>query len=116
MPPRQRQDSGSARGWSLDASRTSQGEALVRAVGEFDLAAVPDVHQVISGAAADLQPPAVVVVDLAQVTFLDAAMLGALVTERQAIRDGGGDLLLTGVSRWAMRIIEICGLRETLGL
>ncbi len=55
-------------------------------------------------------------IDLSQVTFLDAAMLGALVTERQALRAAGGDLLLTGVSRWVMRIIEICGLRETLGI
>ncbi len=43
-------------------------------------------------------------------------MLGALVTERQAIRARGGDVLLSGVSPWAMRIIEICGLRATLGL
>jgi anti-anti-sigma regulatory factor len=43
-------------------------------------------------------------------------MLGALVTDRRAIRDNGGDLQLTGVSAWAMRIIEICGLRVTLGL
>lgn len=116
MPPRQRQDPGSARGWSLDASRTSAGQALVRASGEFDLAAVDDVHRVVGRAAADLEPPPVVVIDLSQVTFLDAAMLGALVTERQALRAAGGDLLLTGVSRWVMRIIEICGLRETLGI
>ena len=116
MPPRQRQGPGSARGWSLDASRTSPGQAVVRASGEFDLAAVDDVHRVISRTALALEPPAVVVVDLAQVTFLDAAMLGALVTERRAILARGGDLLLTGVSRWALRIIEICGLRETLGI
>jgi anti-anti-sigma factor len=116
VPSRQRQDPGSARGWSLDAVRTSEGEALVRASGEFDLAAVADVHRVIARLAAGLAAPAVVIVDLAEVTFLDAAMLGALVTERQAMRRGGGDLMLTGVSRWAMRVIEICGLRETLGL
>jgi anti-anti-sigma factor len=88
----------------------------VRAAGEFDLAAVNDVHRVIGRAAADLEPPPIVVIELSAVTFLDAAMLGALVTERQALRAAGGDLLLTGVGRWAMRIIEICGLRETLGI
>jgi anti-anti-sigma factor len=116
VPPRQRQDPGSARGWSLDASRTSAGHAEVRASGEFDLAAIADVHRVVSRVAAGLEPPAIVVVDLSQVTFLDAAMLGALVTERQAILAGGGDLVLSGVTPWAMRIIEICGLRETLGV
>ncbi len=88
----------------------------MRASGEFDLAAVADVRRVISRTAAGLTPPAAVVVDLSAVTFLDAAMLGALVTERQAIRARGGDVLLSGVSPWAMRIIEICGLRATLGL
>ncbi len=116
MPSRQRHDPGSARGWSLDATRTSANQAVVRAAGEFDLAAVADVHRVVGGALADLSAPATIVVDLSGVTFLDAAMLGALVTERRAIRRRGGDLQLTGVSPWAMRIIEICGLRATLGL
>jgi anti-anti-sigma factor len=116
VPPHQRQDPGAARGWSLDASRTSDGQALVRAGGEFDLAAVADVHRVVSRTAAALTAPAVVVVDLSEVTFLDAAMLGALVTERRAMLEAGGELLLTGLSAWAMRIIEICGLREMLGL
>ena len=88
----------------------------MRASGEFDLASVADVRRVISRTAALLTPPAAIVVDLSAVTFLDAAMLGALVTERQAIRAKGGDVLLSGVSPWGMRIIEICGLRASLGL
>ena len=116
MPSRQRQDPDPPAGWSLDASQVTASEVLVRASGEFDLAAVDDVHRSIGQAAAGLSPPAVVVVDLSGVTFLDAAMLGALVTERRAIRRSGGDLRLTGVGAWAMRIIDICGLRATLGL
>ena len=80
------------------------------------MAAVADVHRVIAVTASGLAPPATVVIDLSAVDFLDAAMLGALVTDRRAIRENGGDLQLTGVSRWAMRVIEICGLRATLGL
>ncbi len=116
MPPRQRQDPDSGPGWSLRATSRSASQALVRAAGEFDLAAVPDVHRVIGEVAAGLSSPVLVVVDLTGVTFLDAAMLGALVTQRRALRDGGGDLQLTGVSTWVMRIVEICGLRSTLGL
>ncbi len=116
MPPRQRDDPDSVPGWSLQATRTAASRVVVRAVGEFDLAAVEDVHRVIGRAAAGLSAPATVVVDLSAVTFLDAAMLGALVSQRQSIRRRGGDLQLTGVSPWAMRIIEICGLRATLGL
>jgi anti-anti-sigma factor len=116
VPPRQRDDSGSAPGWSLDVSHTTTSTAVVAAIGEFDVAAVGDVHRVIAVTASALTAPATVVIDLTAVTFLDAAMLGALVTDRRAIRDNGGDLQLTGVSAWAMRIIEICGLRATLGL
>jgi anti-anti-sigma factor len=116
VPPRQRQDPDPLPGWTLDATRTSEQTALVRAAGEFDLASVADVHRVIGRAAAELSAPATVVVDLSAVTFLDAAMLGALVTDRRALVEAGGDLQLTGVSAWTMRIIEICGLRSTLGL
>ena len=116
MPSRERQDPDSAPGWSLDARRTSDHTAVVRASGEFDLAAVADVHRVIARAAADLRVPATVIVDLSAVTFLDAAMLGALVTDRRALLEVGGDLQLTGVSPWTRRIIEICGLRAALGL
>lgn len=100
----------------MGVTRASAHRAVVRASGEFDLASVDDVHRVIGRAAAELSAPATVVVDLSAVTFLDAAMLGALVTERRALRDAGGDLQLTGVSAWTMRIIEICGLRAILGL
>ena len=88
----------------------------MRAAGEFDLAAVPTCTGSSSRAADGLSAPATVVVDLSAVTFLDAAMLGALVTDRRAMLEAGGDLQLTGVSAWTMRIIEICGLRTTLGL
>jgi anti-anti-sigma factor len=116
VPPRERQDRDPAPGWSLDATRTSDHTALVRASGEFDLAAVADVHRVIGRAADDLVAPVTVIADLSAVTFLDAAMLGALVTNRRALLEAGGNLQLTGVSAWTMRIIEICGLRTTLGL
>ena len=80
------------------------------------MAAVPQLRQAITRAARTSRPPGQVMLDLSAVTFLDAAMLGALVTNRRALLDAGGDLQLTGVSAWTMRIIEICGLRTTLGL
>ncbi len=92
------------------------GNAVVRASGEFDMAAVSDVHRVIGHAAGRSGRPPRVVLDLSGVTFLDAAMLGALVTERRTLQGVGGDLTLSGVTKWSMRIMEICGLRETLGL
>ena len=91
-------------------------EIVVRAFGEFDIAAVDDVHRVIVQAAGASGRPARGVIDLAGVSFLDAAMLSALVTERSALQRAGGDLRLQGVSSWSLCIIDICGLRETLGV
>ena len=115
MPSRQHPDPEATPGWSLRVESAASA-AVVRAFGEFDIAAVADVHRVISEVAAGLGRPARVVMDLAGVSFLDAAMLSTLVTERRALLSSGLDLRLQGVSSWSLRIIEICGLRETLGL
>ena len=114
MPPRQPPDPG-ASGWSLHAEAEAGG-ITVRATGEFDMAAVPDVRRVIAQVAAAVSAPARVIIDLSGVSFLDAAMLGALVTERRALRSAGGDLVVRGVTAWSLRIIDICGLRGVLGL
>ena len=89
---------------------------LIEASGEFDIAAVPDVRRVIREAASQVAPPVHVTIDLSEVSFIDAAMLGALVTERHRLRDAGGDLVVAGVNDWVRRIIDICGLAETLGV
>jgi anti-sigma B factor antagonist len=116
VPARQREDSGSPPGWSLHTVTVTDAEALVTASGEFDVAAVPDVHRTIREAASTLRSRGRVLIDLSDVTFLDAAMLGALVTERARLSETGSELVLVGVTPWAMRIIDICALRETLGL
>jgi anti-anti-sigma factor len=56
------------------------------------------------------------VLDLSDVTFLDAAVLGALDAERQGLHAAGGRLTLTGVTPSVARLIRLTGLDETLGL
>lgn len=116
LPLLPRPDPGNPAGWSLSVGRAEDSAIVITARGEFDVAAVPDVHRAVIQAANSLGPAARIIVDLSQVTFLDAAMLGALVTERQALQLTGGDLIVAGVTPWSLRIIEICGLRETLGV
>lgn len=89
---------------------------MILASGEFDIAAVGDVHRVIASAASAQGPRPRVSIDLSRVDFLDAAMLNALVAERRSLQAAGGDLVIVGVTNWSMRVIDICGLRETLGL
>ncbi|MCW2547017.1 MAG: anti-sigma factor antagonist [Mycobacterium sp.] len=116
MPPRQRPDQGKPPGWSLEQVPALDRGVVVLASGEFDIASVSDVRRVIASAAKSQPRPARVVIDLSRVTFLDAAMLNTLVGERRRLVGVGGDLVLVGVTTWSMRIIEICGLRQTLGL
>ena len=115
VSPRPRSDSGASRGWSLRAEKAPDG-VVIAAIGEFDVAAAPDLRRTIRDASQALPPPPRVVVDLSKVSFLDAAVLGVFVAERQALQRLRGDLVLNGVTPWSLRIIEICGLRETLGV
>ncbi len=103
-------------GWSLNVGCKPGGTVIITARGEFDVAAVADVQQAISSAVSLAETPPHLVVDLSEVAFLDASMLGVLVAARHSLRARAGDLVITGVTPWALRIIEICGLRQTLGL
>jgi anti-anti-sigma factor len=116
VPPRQRPDQGKPPGWTLETVPALDRGIVILASGEFDIAAVSDVRRVVARATKAQPRPPRVVVDLSRVTFLDAAMLNTLVGERRKLLGVGGDLLVVGVSAWSMRIIEICGLRQTLGL
>jgi anti-anti-sigma factor len=116
MPQGQRSDQGDPPGWSLQSVPALDRGMVVLASGEFDIAAVPDLRRAVAAAGKAQPKPARVVLDLSRVTFLDAAMLDTLVAERRKLQSAGGDLAVVGVTKWSMRIIEICGLRDTLGL
>ena len=116
MPRSQRPEQGNSPGWSLQSVPAPDRGVVVLASGEFDIAAVPDLLRAIAAAGKAQPKRARVVLDVSRVTFLDAAMLNALVGERRRLQSAGGDLAVVGVTKWSMRIIEICGLRATLGL
>jgi anti-anti-sigma factor len=118
VPGRPPSDSGPVSGWSFTVQPPT-GSGLpgrVEAHGELDVAAVPELREAIAEAARTSRSHGPVVLDLSHVTFLDAAVLGALVAERQALHAAGGALTLSGVTPRAARLIRLAGLRETLGL
>ena len=52
------------------------------------------------------------VVDLSQVEYLGSSMLGLFVNMRERIRQGGGTLILCGMSPQLMRIFKTCCLER----
>jgi anti-sigma B factor antagonist len=51
-----------------------------------------------------------VVVDLSGVTFMDASTLGVIIEARRLLRVRSRSLMVGAPSRWAQRILEVCGL------
>ncbi|GAA5134767.1 hypothetical protein GCM10023339_71750 [Alloalcanivorax gelatiniphagus] len=84
--------------------RTSE-RIVVALEGELDIASAP-VLSVVGQTVRD-HPGAHVLVDLTDVTFLDAAALRAFVRAREGARAGGGDLSLHGARPFARGLLEL---------
>ena len=93
------------------------GATVVSLAGELDLYNAEDVRAALLEACAD--EPAVLVVDLAEVTFIDSTALGALIEARASLGSKDG-FVLASPGLEARRALEISGLdrhfevRETL--
>jgi anti-sigma B factor antagonist len=56
------------------------------------------------------------VLDMAQVTFIDSTAVGCLVAMQQWLRQGDGDLRLANATGPVLRVLEIMGLLVQFGL
>jgi anti-anti-sigma factor len=87
-----------------------QGPHQVVAVlaGEHDAGTLPLLHQVLAALSADSSP--LVVIDLTQVTFIDAAALHALIAAGQVVTGRGGRFgLLPGTAPAVLRLLDLTG-------
>jgi anti-anti-sigma factor len=76
--------------------------------GEHDASTLPQLRQVLAALGTD--PGALVVIDLSQATFIDAAVLTALIGAGQAVTDRGGRFgLLPGTAPAVLRLLELIG-------
>ncbi|MET9642425.1 STAS domain-containing protein [Streptomyces syringium] len=96
-----------------------QGEARIRVVGrwgvlelagEVDIAAVPEIEELLMRLMALGKP--VVVVDLRAVTFLDCAILGALYRARAGLLATGGGFEVLCTRPWALKVMRMAGLLD----
>src|SRR4051794_29708507 len=99
-------------GGELDVVERS---AMVRLAGELDLAAVADVME-LTRAALHRGVLDELVIDLSDVTFIDAAGLGALVITRNLAESASVEIVLQGMSSRFVRVLEVTGLAERFGI
>jgi anti-anti-sigma factor len=81
---------------------------VMRIYGEIDMTTVPDVRSAMEGAVS--RGCLHVVLDLAQVSYVDSSALGLIVWIDRVLGPKGGRLVLAGADRNVARILEISGL------
>src|SRR5262245_60231401 len=97
--------------FTIDVNR-SDAEAVVIPVGEIDASTVAQLN----GAVEDLllDPPSRIVLDMAGVSFCDSQGLGTLVTLSNKARMAQSVLVITNVSGYVNRVLDVTGLRQVL--
>ena len=83
---------------------------VVRVAGEVDVYSAPALKDRLEESVAE--PPHRVVVDLADVTFLDSTGLGTLVGALKAAEKLGGTVSITGAHERVLKLFRITGLDE----
>lgn len=96
----------------MGSVRVGDGVARVMLAGELDAYGAAHVQALLAEALMSGAPS--VVVDLALVSFCDAAGLGLLVGASNALGERGAQLSLTGVSTPLRRLLSIAGLTDAL--
>jgi anti-anti-sigma factor len=78
---------------------------VVRVRGELDPATCPQLRRRLFGLT-----DRVVTLDFAAVTFMDSCATTVLVEVQEHIREGGGKLVLYGLGRQPLHVLEVSGL------
>ena len=99
--------------FNLVTARTPDA-AVVRVIGELDLATAPQLREVLTGLTAlgGLH----VTADLSELAFIDSSGLSVLVTGLKCLREAGGDLALQSPNPAAMKAFEITGLTRVFAI
>lgn len=97
--------------FTIDVSRTDV-EAVVTPVGEIDGSTVARLNGVVDVLLRD--GPGRIVLDMAGVSFCDSQGLGTLVTLSNRARMSQTVLVITNVSGYVNRVLDITGLRQVL--
>ena len=98
-------------GPALEFRKDRDGSAVVLAVGgEIDVHTTPQLREVLLGALTNDSPT--VVLDLADVTFIDSTGLSVLITALKRARSLGGDVRLRTPSHQVFKVLELTRLHQ----
>ncbi|HWD24467.1 MAG TPA: STAS domain-containing protein [Acidimicrobiales bacterium] len=86
------------------------GHPVLFVYGEVDVLTAPRVHEALSSIIAEGHTS--VLVDMANVTFIDSSGLTALVVAHRHLDDAGGELRLVSVPESVGKVFAIAGLDE----
>jgi anti-sigma B factor antagonist len=98
----------------INTTRTSAETVRVQVGGEIDMATVPALVEVLAAVIAER--PSRIEVDLADVPFMDSTGVNALVRAHHRAASDGCRLCVTEPQHSVYRVLQMCGLLETLGL
>lgn len=101
------------RAFDIDVTQTD-GSAVVRVIGELDLATAPLLRDRLVGLAS--AGVLAVTLDLAELDFIDSTGLSVLVTGLKHLRERGGKLALRSPQPSAMKVFEITGLTTVFAI
>lgn len=92
--------------------REDEGCWVVALAGELDVASVPDLEDRLDEVV--LERPRVVVVDMAEVTFIDSTGLGGLVRSARRVERVGAPLVLRAPGPTVRRVLRLTGVERML--
>ncbi len=98
---------------------SADGETIVTARGDIDVTTAPRLRAALTQAQTGVRDDVAdrrVVVDMSQVTFLNASGLGVLAGAAVRARRAGGEILLRDPTPMTVRILEITGLLQIFRL
>lgn len=94
--------------------KRDNGIGVVRLEGRIDITSAANVKQLFASAVADGSPR--LVVDLADVTFIDSSGLSALVSGLRSARQAGGDLRIAAAGRQPTTLFSLTSLDKVFRL
>lgn len=87
---------------------------IVSVAGELDLISAPRLRTALS--ALGTEPSEQVIIDLAKLVYIDSVGIGLLVASRRGLGAEGRSLSIRNPAPQVLRLLEITGLVEYLGL